>query len=110
MVAGLDLRLVGLSFEKWSKLCTDIIVQGRLQYLCILHLFDRSCRSSVPYLLPSDEQVFVRYLRIAVACVQSRFDGLVSCMAPIYLNNTSDRSAVSGTEYKVGSAANACTS
>ena len=110
MVAGLDLCLVGLSFEKWSELCTDIIVQGRLQYLGILHLLDRSYRSCLSHLFPSHEQVFFRYFRIAVACVQSRFDGLVSRMTPVYLNNTSNKPTVSGTVYKAGSAANASTS
>jgi len=109
MVAGLDLCLVGLSFEQWSKLCTDTILQGRLQYLGILHLLDRSRGSCLPHLVPGHEQVFFWYLRIAVACVQSRFDGLVSCAILEYLSNTSDKFAVSGTEYKAGSAANAST-
>jgi len=110
MVAGLDLRLVGLSFEKWSLLCINIIVQGRLQYLSILHLLDWSRGSCLPYFLPCHEQVFFRYFRLAMACFQPRSDGMVGCMTPVYLSNTSNKSSVSGTEFKAGSAANASTS
>jgi hypothetical protein len=91
MVAGLDLCL------------------GRLQYLGILHLLDWSCGSRLSYLVPGHEQVFVRYLWVVVACVQSCSYGLVGSTTHA-LGGKADTLAASGMVYKAGLAANASTS
>jgi hypothetical protein len=57
---------------------SDIILQGRIQYLGILHLLDRSCGSCLSHLFSRHEQVFVRYLRISMASVEPCSNGLVS--------------------------------
>lgn len=88
---------------------SDRFVQGRLQYLGILHLLDRSCRRCVPYLLSRNEQVFVWYLRFAMACSESCFDGMVSRATSWDLACPSDTLIVSGTAFKAGLAASVST-